>query len=275
MFIFQYFGTSFRSLQKTLKLRFEPGWKIALYFFIMTIIASFPLNWEIIKQKGWQLNFVSTQLQNPIPEWYPNDLPFYCSIGKEGLQCLDETIFSFSHGDFIFFFNGLPDNYEIVQKTIVLDETTISFYDVSGILYQSGYQGFLTQKDFSELQRYEAEETIDFFANGIEDSLSGPIILFSVVTHTMINILINLFFIFTFALFLMIYKIGHSKFMTYLEAVKLTVIIMTIPVTVAFVVGLFGSATLSFNTVIISFGIPLVAIFMIQGPGKKEFEKRI
>lgn len=276
MFIIRYVYTSFRSFAQTLQLRKEKGWKIVIYFFFLTLLTAFPLNYAIVRENGWNLNFIAPRLQENIPIWYPYQLPADCSVSSSGLDCPTSiTTIILDEGVIALVLNGTNDDQVEGKPTLILNQEKIYYIDSEGHYLETDYRGFHRTITFQELRANAPEDTIEEFATSIEDSFGAYLIIFSVMTNLWISILLNLIYLVLFSSLVMIFKIGYQNFMSFREAMKLSVIAMTIPAMISFAIGFFVNGVFVFSSVITAFGIPLVMILLIKIPGKKEFLSRL
>lgn len=276
MFLIRYVVTSFRSLANTLKLRKEKGWKITIYFFLLTLVMSFPLNYAIVRENGWNLNFIRISLVEHIPLWYPLELPVDCELGPQGFTCDTTTVpFTLEANGFSIVFGGTLSDVAASGDSLILGEDKIYYVDDQGATLETDYRGFTRVITFHELRANSSESTIDEFASSIEDSFGAYLIIYSVITNVWVSLLLNLIYVFMFALLIMIFKIGYQTFMNYREAVKLSVVAMTIPAIVSVVVGFLSPEAFTFSSMIMAFGVPLMMIILIKIPGKKEFLSKI
>lgn len=275
MFILRYFATNIRSLSRTLALRKEKGWKVVLYFLFLTLLMSFPLNYAIVRENGWNLNFISARLQENMPSWYPFGLPSDCSVSPQGLTCTSTTSeVVLQGGVFEVVINGTRDSAIANQQTLILAAEKIYMVDAQGGVLETDYRGFTRTISFQELRVNEPEISIIEFSESIENSFGAYMIIFSVITNLWVTLLLNIIYLFLFSALVMIFKIGYQQFMTFREAMKLAVMAMTIPTIISIVVGFLSPSAFAFSSVITAFGIPLIMILLIKIPGKKEFMNR-
>lgn len=233
---------------------------------------SFPLNYAIVRENGWNLNFIKASLQEHIPLWYPLDLPVDCSLSAQGFSC-DTTLtpFTLSADGFDIVFGGTIEDAAEGMKYLILGSEKMYFVDEDGMILETDYRGFTRTITFQELRANAAEETIVEFSSSIEDSFGAYLIIYSVITNIWVSLLLNIIYVFMFSLLVMIFKIGYQTFMTYREAVKLTVVAMTIPSLVSVIIGFLSLESFAFSSMIMAFGVPLMMIILIKIPGKREF----
>lgn len=275
MFIIRYVWISLSSFAKTLQLRKEKGWKIVIYFFFLTLLMAFPLNYAIVRENGWNLNFIAPRLQENIPNWYPYDLPSDCTVSPSGFTCLTTDKVVLDEGVIAFVLNGTIADQVIGKPSLIFMSEKLYYIDSEGRYLETDYRGFQRTISFQELRANAPEDTIEEFAVAIEDSFGAYLIIFSVITNVWVTFLLNIIYLFLFSALVMIFKIGYQHFMTFREAMKLSVIAMTLPALIAFTLGFFVSGAFAFSSVITAFGIPLVMILLIKIPGKKEFQSRL
>ncbi len=276
MFIIRYVWTSLSSFTKTLQLRKEKGWKIVIYFFFLTLLMAFPLNYAIVRENGWNLNFIAPRLQENIPNWYPYDLPSDCTVSASGFSCITTTdTVVLNEGVIAFVLNGTLADQVMGKPSLILMSEKLYYVDSEGHYLETDYRGFQRSISFQELRANAPEDTIEEFAVAIEDSFGAYLIIFSVITNIWVTFLLNIIYLFLFSALVIIFKIGYQHFMSFREAMKLSVIAMTIPALVAFMLGFFVSGAFAFSSVITAFGIPLIMILLIKIPGKKEFQSRL
>ena len=109
-------------------------------------------------------------------------------------------------------------------------------------------------------------EAFQSFALSVEASFSRYIVLYSVITNTMVNMFIQLAFILLLALVLQLFRFGYQHFMSYIDGVKFVILSMGLPTLIGLIVGLYQPA---FGSVFFQLSMGLTVMIVMLKYGKK------
>lgn len=247
----------------------EKMWKIVIYFLILCMINVFPLNFLIVQEQGWRLNFIAESFTLETPDWV---LPETCNIAASKLVCLDDTQYIYEHQDIIYIFNYQGSNYDLTKKQVLFKETTIVYtngenasmvgYDYKGFDYSQSFLEFNLSEGVDRALMYEQ------FGQSIEASFSSYIVLYTLLVNTVTSIAMNALFLVLLSLVLQLFRFGYTKFFTYLDSLKFLVYIMAVPAIISFAVGLMEPA---FSPVLFQLGMGIITMVVMLVYGKKYF----
>ena len=131
---------------------------------------------------------------------------FFCDINTKTIL---------THQDVTYIFNGTTADLDLVEKQMIFTEDHIIYSDGKGNQMNSqGYEGFesFNTNSFNLLEDDARKEAFQTFALSVEASFSRYIVLYSVITNTMVNMFIQLAFILLLALVLQLFRIWLSTF---------------------------------------------------------------
>lgn len=268
MFLIRYFKYSFQfsTLFSHVK---EKGWKVFLYFMLLSFIAIFPSNYRIVTEQGWRLDFIEESFRMETPNW---QLPDEMEIkGGKLITSTDET-YTLTHRGLTFIFNAKPSDVNVVEKTILFYDDAIVYDNGNGNqMVARNYQGFEDVFSFRALNLMsgsEKEEAYIEFGRQIEQSFSDYIVFYSLFVNTMTTIGTYMLYLVLLAFILQLFRFGYSKFMSYMESLKFLVFLMGLPAILGFAVGLIEPA---FGAVIFQFAMGITAMLVMLFYGKKVF----
>ncbi|NDB56041.1 hypothetical protein EB155_08570, partial [archaeon] len=87
MFLYRYFKHGF-DYPNVFKKLIPINSKVILYFIILTFLTAFPLNYQIIREEGFRLDFIAESFQQSFPS---NTID--CEISFAGIVCEDDVYF--------------------------------------------------------------------------------------------------------------------------------------------------------------------------------------
>ncbi|MFP4177985.1 MAG: DUF1189 family protein [Acholeplasmataceae bacterium] len=268
MFLLRYFKYSFEYKRIFDRLQ-ESGYKLFVYFLLLSLMSAFPLNYLIVRETGWRLDFIEESFRLEIPEW---QLPEDCQIRASKLVCESDETHRFEHRGITYVFNAAEDDVEL--------DTEAVYFLTDNLIYTDGnqasmsgfnYSGFSEPVNFHELNLMggsDREEAYIDFGRAVEESFGPYIVIYTVLVNTVIHILISIVFILMFALVIQLFRFGYSSFITFSESVKLIVFLMGLPALLSLVIGLFVPA---FSTVIYQLSMGIITMLVMLIYGKRRF----
>jgi maltodextrin utilization protein YvdJ len=268
MFIVRFFKYSF-SFKQLLYRPSEKLWKVAIYFLLISLIALFPMNYQIVREEGFRIDFIHQDFLDNTPLWV---LPEECSIEGSRLYCDTDIEYIYTHKDVTYIFNYQDTILEENKNYILLKERQILYLNEdSSLMTAYDYQGFEEEVNFRSINLMETndkKEALINLAYMIENSFSPYIILFAILVNTIVNIGLYLLFILFLSLILQLFRFGYSKFFPYIDSIKFLVYAMGAPAVISFFVGLIEP---SIGTVIFHFGVGMITMLVMLFYGKKVF----
>ncbi len=266
MFLIRYLKTSFQLKEMIYRTK-ESAFKVFIYFVLLSLISVFPMNYMIVKEQGWRLDFIESAFRSETPTW---DLPSGCTIEFNQLFCPNDTETILVHQDITFIFNYQGGSYEKAEKQIILGKNEI-IYTSNQAEMKGTYKGFDTQYQFDTinlLSGQEKEEAMVDFAMRIENSFSTYIVFYSILLNTMVMIGTNLLFVLLLTFVIQLFRFGYSSFFSYKEAFNFIVFATGIPSLLNFVIGIFAPGI---SNVIYSMSLGIIVMVIMLVYGKKRF----
>lgn len=266
MFIIRLFKQSFqfRTIFEVIK---PINIQIIIYFIFISLISAFPLNYQIIRENGFRLDFIVEDFNQS----KPNLVTFPCSFQASGMTCDDD--FSFTHQgiDYVFVVDEVVD-VSIYQEALLFDETGITYVKEGLSLNSNGYQGFFETLDMSQIRFLDPLDNAllyDSFAQHIEQSFSPYVIVYTLFTNTMIHIFVQMIFIVFLMAVLRLFKYNLSRFMTVSESFSFVVMMMTLPAALSVMVALVEPVIAS---VVYQFLVGIVILIVMLKIGRKYYQ---
>ena len=234
MFLIDYFKRGFQ-FSKVFEKPFELNVKIIIYFMLLSMLSAFPLNYQIIQEDGFRLDFIAQDFKDALPDV---TIP-YTEISMAGVVSNDD--YTFMH-EGIHYYVNLSGIYDDVYETpaVIFTVDHIVYDTGENTLVSQGYQGF---RDLLLLHNvnYGSEEDKTFiwetFGDSIEASFSAYITLYTMATNVMVQLFIQAIFVVFLMFVLRLFKFGLSTFMTYQESVVFIILMMTMPAVVSAVIA--------------------------------------
>jgi maltodextrin utilization protein YvdJ len=267
MFLYRYFKFSF-SFSTLFTHGKEALWKMLVYLGLLSMMAAFPLNYLIVREQGWRLDFIEESFIQEVPDWQlPND----CEIRASRLVCESNTKSTYEHRGITYVFNGTDEDLQTNLKTIVLMEEAIVYVNAGAEMTSEGYAGFSETVKFRAINLMdgdEKDEAMQAFATALEDSFSSQIVFYTLIINSVITLLSNIMFILLLSIVLQMFRFGFSTFMTYGETIRFLILVMGLPAVLSLIVGLFIPA---FSTVFFQLAMGLVTMLVMLVYGRKTF----
>lgn len=263
MFIIQYFKNGF-SYEHVFKRLIPINFKVVLYFIILTFLSAFPLNYQIIREEGFRLDFIAESFNTSIP-----DVEIDCEVSFAGINCQENV--SFTHQNVTYYIETYDESKAYEERSIILSNDRIYYLQGESILESSGYQGFSDTLDMGGLifsNQEEKEALWQAFGEGIEGSFGSYIIFNALLTNTVIQFVIQFIFIIFLSFVLQLFKYQLSSFMTYSESLTFIVWMMTLPAVLAVGIALFEPV---FASVIYQFLVGIVIMIVMLKYGRKYY----
>ncbi len=262
MFIIRYVKYAF-DFPNILARRKESFIKILLFFILMVLISNVPHIYSIISNEGWSISFIESTMETDPPAYGSFDLPDDISIHYYGLDVPDSTEHFVEYKDYTFVFNAQEEDYSDIggQKILLLVDKII-YINADGDRLEGTYRGFNTTYDFDSVMLDAAgwQSNIVLLASNIEAGFSSYVIFYSVITYTMVQLMTMSVLVLIIGGLLMLFKFGHSHFMSYPEALKIVVLTTPVPVFIGFVVGFIADPLTPF---IVQFGMGVITMYVM------------
>lgn len=267
MFLIQFFKYSL-SPKTLIQHSHQKLWKAIIYFLLVSLITIFPLNFLIVQENGWSLNFIEANLTENTPNWVlPEDMRIYANR----LDAPDDNHYIFEHDGMTYIFNASGEE-EITGKTVSFFEDKIMYSDGEGHeMYAYDYKGFYDEVNFRALNLAIGSEKADLyrdFASMIESSFGSYIVFYTLSVNTIVNISVGALFIFLLSLIMQLFRFGYSKFFSYKDSLVFVILSMGIPSVLSFIIGFVAP---SLAPVIYQFGIGVVVMAVMIKYGKRSF----
>lgn len=252
-----------------------------LYFCLLVLIISFPLNLQIIRSSGWDLYNFTAGMRETYPDWLPDELPEDIEISANGMSYIDteNSVFlttNLDNQDLYIVFSPLVD-YIPSDRTLVFEPDQISYYGENGeYMFSTDYSNTQGIISFYNLKLDTQSEAVNQFAGMIEDAFGGFAQFKSIIYNTGINIVLNVIMVTVVSFLFLFIRIRYQKVTNYVENIKIVIAAMTIPALIGMFFGLIGVMELSaFSVVIFQFATPIIAYFAIyKGSNIKEFDHK-
>lgn len=263
MFMITYFKQSFDFIHifdhlKPLSIR------LFIYFLFITVISAFPLNYQVIAENGFRLNFIEEDFKGAVP----NIQTFPCTFSYAGMDCDEPFMFVFKDITYVFDQANPVDSSEVM----LFSEKNIT-YMKDGITLQSrGYEGFSDTLDMNVIifgDREDIEDAFDVFASSVEQSFGAYIVLYTLFTNIMVQIVIQSIFVLFLVCVLRLFKFGLSTFMTMSESFSFVIMMMTLPAVLSVGIALIEPV---FASVLYQFLVGIVIMIVMLKIGRKHYK---
>lgn len=266
MFLVRYLRTSFQLKEMIYRTK-ESTFKVFIYFVVLSLISIFPMNYLIVKEQGWRLDFIESSFNSEVPDW---DLPANCKIELNRLFCDTDEETILVHQDITFIFNYQGGGYEKVNKQIILAEREI-IYTSNQAEMKGTYKGFVGQYNFNDINllsgQAKEEALLDFGAR-IENSFSNYIVFYSIMINTGVMIATNFLLVILLTFVIQLFRFGYSSFFTYKESFNFIVFATGIPSFLNFLIGIIAPGI---SNVIFSMSLGIIVMVVMLIYGKKRF----
>ena len=266
MFLIRYLKTSFQLKEMIYRTK-ESTFKVFIYFIVLGLISVFPMNYLIVKEQGWRIDFIESAFTRETPNW---ELPENCFIEFNQLFCSSNEETNLVHQGITFIFNYQGGGYDKLDQQIIFGKNEIIFTSNQAEM-KGSYRGFTTKYQFSDINLLEGqakEEAMIDFGKRIEDSFSPYIVFYSLMVNTIVMIATNLLLVFLLTLVIQLFRFGYTSFFTYRESFNFIVFATGIPSLLNFVIGIILPAI---SNVIYSMSLGLIVMVVMLIYGKKRF----
>ncbi|MGB0417715.1 MAG: DUF1189 family protein [Acholeplasmataceae bacterium] len=263
MFLYRYFKHGF-DYPNVFKKLIPINSKVILYFIILTFLTAFPLNYQIIREEGFRLDFIAESFQQSFPS---NKID--CEISFAGIVCEDDVYFQ--HEGVTYYVETYASNKNYDTQSVILSEDKIYYLQGDNILESRGYQGFSDTIDMGNLIFSNEEEKAilwQAFGEGIEASFGSYIIFNALLTNTVIQFVIQFIFILFLSFVVQLFKYQLSSFMTYQESLTFIIWMMTLPAVLSVVIAFIEPV---FASVIYQFMVGIVIMIVMLKYGRKYY----
>jgi maltodextrin utilization protein YvdJ len=267
MFLIDYFRYSF-SFTTLFDHGNERVFKVIIYLVLLSLVSAFPLNYLIVREQGWRLDFIEESFLVESPDWV---LPDDCEIRADRLVCDTDEVHHYTHRDIAYVINGTADDFSPEGRTVILTREDIIYVNAGSSMVSTGYSGFSDTVSFREINLMdgaEKNEALDGLAAGIEGSFSRQIVFYTLVVNSVITLLSNTMFVVLLAVVIQMFRFGFSTFMSFGESVRFIIFAMGLPAVLSLIVGLFVPA---FSTVFFQLAMGLVTMLVMLIVGRKKF----
>lgn len=265
MFIVRYLKASFQ-FDRLLTHFNEKFIKVFIYFIFLSLIYLIPMNYLIVRESGWRMDFIQQDFLDETPVW---DMPAGCIINLNRFYCEDNTVTVLDHADVTYVFNGTKADVSKTVKQMVFTKDAMIYSDGRGNqMTSSGYEGFnyFSSNSFNLETGDLRDIAFTDFAKSVEASFSQYIVLYAVATNTAVNVFIQFIFILLLALVLQLFRFGYQTFFSYLDGIKFVMLSMGLPTIVALIVGLLQP---SFGSVFFQLTMGLTVMIVMLKFGRK------
>ncbi len=265
MFLVRYFKASFQF--ETLLTHFDEKLsKLWIYFLLLSLIALFPMNFLIVRQEGYRLDFIRQDFLEETPNWV---LPSGCLIEANQLLCDPNTKTSLTHLDVTYIFNGSDADIDLTLKQLIFTQNTIIYTDGDGAKMSGTYRGFdetFNFNTFNLMDTAEQKDALMGFASSVESSFSRYSILFSILTNTAVSVFVQFFFVLLLGAVLQLFRFGYQSFPNYVDGLKFIILAMGLPTIIGFFIGLFIP---SIGSVLYQLAMGLTVMIVMLKYGRK------
>lgn len=263
------FFDSLRSLKAVYEFRNTKWIKVIIYFLLLILIFTFPVNLANVRNKGLRIDKEKQKITNLITKDYRNDLPNDCDINSvNGLNCHESKNIIIDAGDLTLIF--LPDeDVNITDNSLVFYHEKIVFYYDKQIKesYYTNYDEIIV---FQKLKTLELDESIKQLISGFQESFSPIDTINAIIFTTGSNILINTIYIIIASLIAMLFKYAHKRFLKYSEILKIYIFSSTWPTIGGLIIGVFK--LYPFANIIYQFGTPIMFLLVYYKQIKPNLE---
>lgn len=263
MFLFKLFKESI--LIKNIFVSLKPfDFKTFIYFIFISLISSFPLTYQIIREDGFRLDFILEDFNNSMP----NLNAFPCDFSYAGMDC--DTPFQFVFKEIVYVFDQPYEGDE--KEVVIFSDSNITYIKEGNTLTSRGYQGFSDTVDLRVIAFGDQEDIVrvfQAFALGVEGSFSPYIIIYTLGTNIIVQLVVQVIFLGFLVLVLQLFKFGLSTFMTFSESLSFVVKMMTIPAILSVLVALVEPV---FASVLYQFLVGIFIMIVMLKIGRKYYQ---
>ncbi len=266
MFLVQYFKRGFQ-FSKIFETPLILNVKLVIYFLLLTFFSSFPLNYQIIREDGFRLDFIAQDFIDAEPDVF---IP-YTEISMAGVST-DEDYMFIHEG--IHYYVNLNHTYHETYQTpaVILGPDNILYDNGNNQLISQGYRGFSDLILLHSVNVGSSEDNAliwQAFGSGIEASYGSYIVIYTMMTNVFVQLLIQSVFVIFLMLVLRLFKYGLSTYMTYKESIVFIILMMTMPSVVSIFVGLIEPV---FANVIYQLLVGLTIMIVMLKYGRKHYQ---
>lgn len=263
MFMIRYFKQSFDFIHIFDHLK-PISIKLVIYFFFISLISAFPLNYQVIAENGFRLNFIEEDFNGE----FPSIVEFPCTFSYAGMDCDEPFMFFYKDITYVFDQANTVDSSQVM----LFSENNIT-YVKDGITLQSrGYEGFSDTLDMNVIifgDREDIEDAFKLFASGVEQSFGAYIIIYTLFTNIMVQIVVQSIFVIFLVAVLRLFKFGLSTFMTINESFSFVIMMMTLPAVLSVGIALIEPV---FASVLYQFLVGIVIMIVMLKIGRKHYK---
>ena len=265
MFLIQYFKRGFQ-FSKVFEKPLILNVKIIFYFLLLTFFSSFPLNYQIIREDGFRLDFIAQDFMDA----EPNVVIPYTEISMAGVRS-DED-YTFTHEGINYYVN-LNNTYDETYQSpaVIMGPDNILYDNGNNQLLSQGYRGFSDLILLHSVNVGSSEDNAiiwQAFGSGVEASFGPYIVIYTMMTNVLVQLLIQSVFIIFLMLVLRLFKYGLSTYMSYKESIVFIILMMTMPSVVSILVGLIEPV---FANVIYQLLVGLTIMIVMLKYGRKHY----
>ena len=273
---------------------------VVLYFLIILFATSFPLNYQIVHNNGWEeLNTITFAWKENVPNWLPNELPNDVVFSKNGMTMPIEKTYVYTSiyeestymlvinpidktpqvGEKVYTEEGiksLNDSGEVItetyQKTILLCHDKVIYYYKGDDVVKGSYDKITDTINLSMLKGMNETEAASIFLSMIDSCFSPYMVLSNVLISTLTQLMLNVILVFMISAIFLLVKVNYTRITTYRENINIIVSSMTIPTLISFIIGIIGLMEITaFSVVLFQLITPLIALAAIyKGSGIKQ-----
>jgi maltodextrin utilization protein YvdJ len=274
--MFKIFRKSFR-FRDIFSLKDESLGKFILYFLMMILVASFPLNYQIFRSDGFDgLTRFTQYLRNHLELEFIDSLPSGGSLSPNGFSVFPDKEYRYltetEQGEFILVLN--PKEEGELRNAILLYKDRTVYYDSDGNHIVGSYGRLDKGLDFGDLKSMDRVEARDLFFSAIDSTFNKYGVFYSLAVNTGLQYLMNALLVLVLSLLMLLVKINYERITGFSENLKIVIASMTIPSILSFVAALLHYEALNtFFVVIFQFLTPIIAVLTLYKGSKKPQKK--
>ncbi|HEY8395466.1 MAG TPA: DUF1189 family protein [Bacilli bacterium] len=272
--MFKIFRKCFRFVD-IYSLKEERFGKFIAYFLIMILVVSFPLNYQIFQNNGFDgLTRFTQYLRSHLELSFVDELPSGGALTPSGFTVFPDHEYRFvaktETGSFTLILN--PDSeVQEMKDTIVLDDDKTIYFNADGSYIVGSYRRLKTGLDFGDLKNMDRIEAKDAFFSAIDATFNKYAVFYSIAVNTVLQYVMNTLLILVLAALMLLVRINYEKVTTFLSNLKIVIASMTIPSILSFIAALICFQALNtFFVVLFQFLTPIIAVLSIYKGKKKQ-----
>lgn len=246
MFLTKFFKAGFR-FKEIFANRHEKLYKYILYFVILSFITLFPFNLVNYLNGGWKLGVVVNNLTTGSePEFFNG---YDIEVSQNGVKTNNNDSFLIkskgADGKYYYYhFNYLGDIKEYIDdgvNQVIFQENKVVLIYEDGSYLTGNYNGFKKTYSFREFKTMSLQEKNEFlngFGLAVEEAFKNQRAFYTISMYTIIQFATYILLLLILAAINMLFKFKYSDFLTYRDSIKVVILSMTVPTSLAFIVSM-------------------------------------